>query len=252
MRSDLARDLACMLRPSLFARLALGLTPDEKQREVLDSLDPQVILNCSRQWGKSTVSSILALHTAMYNPESLTLIVSPSARQSGELVRKVAERLPAFGIKPRSDGLNPISLVFPNRSRIVGLPGDGATIRGFSGTKLLIVDEASQVTDELYRACRPFLAASKDGRLVLVSTPFGSQGFFWDEWERGEGWLRISTPATECPRISAEFLAKEKHSMGETWFRQEYMCEFLESDNSYLPREWVERAFTREVGAYSL
>lgn len=252
MRKDLARDLACMLRPSLFAKYALGIEPDEKQRLVLDSQDPQVILNCSRQWGKSTVSSIMALHQALYNPKSLVLIVSPSARQSGELVRKVSEKLPLFGIKAKSDGLNAISLVLPNGSRIVGLPGDGATIRGFSGTQLLIIDEASQVTDELYRACRPFLAAAKDGRLILVSTPFGTQGFFWEEWERGEGWLRISTPATECPRISAKFLESEKRSMGDAWFRQEYMCEFLESENSYLPRAWVEAAFTREVGAYSL
>lgn len=249
---EMSRDLAAALQPSLFARTHLGIVPDEKQRLVLDSRERQVILNCSRQWGKSTVSSILALHQAYYVPKSLVLVVSPTLRQSGELVRKIQMYLPLLGIRKKSDGVNSLSLELPNKSRIIGLPGQDATVRGFSGTNLLIVDEASQVSDTLYRSCRPFLAASKNGRLVMVSTPFGTRGFFWDEWERGEDWLRISTPATECPRISPEFLEREKRSMGDSWYRQEYLCEFLENENTYLPRAWVEAAFTREVGAYSL
>jgi hypothetical protein len=157
-----------------------------------------------------------------------------------------------LGLRKRSDGVNDLSLELPNRSRIVGLPGQETTIRGFSGTNLLIIDEASQVADTLYRSCRPFLAASQNGRLVMVSTPFGTRGFFWDEWERGQNWQRFQTPANECPRISKEFLARERHSMGDAWFRQEYLCEFLENENTYLPRDWVEAAFTRDISAYSL
>ncbi|MDX2266974.1 MAG: hypothetical protein NW208_02645 [Bryobacter sp.] len=250
--SLIARDLLAALKPSRFAEMYLGIQPDTRQAEVLDSRNRQVILNCSRQWGKSTVSSILALHQAFYIPKSLVLVVSPTLRQSGELVRKVEQYLPHLGLKKKSDGVNALSIQLPNRSRIVGLPGQEATIRGFSGTNLLIIDEASQVSDTLYRSCRPFLAANRHGRLVMVSTPYGTRGFFWDEWERGRDWHRVMTPATECPRILPEFLERERHSMGESWFRQEYLCEFLESENTYLPRAWVEAAFTREETAYSL
>jgi hypothetical protein len=246
------RDLAAALKPSVFARTHLGIVPDEKQTQVLDSRSKQLILNCSRQWGKSTISSILALHQAYYVPKSLVLVISPTLRQSGELVRKIQLYLPLLGIRKKSDGVNTLSLELPNKSRIIGLPGQDSTIRGFSGANLLIVDEASQVSDNLYRSCRPFLAASRNGRIVMVSTPFGTRGFFWDEWERGQDWQRLSTPATECARISPEFLERERRSMGEAWFKQEYLCEFLENENTYLPRAWVEAAFTREVGAYSL
>jgi hypothetical protein len=40
-------------------------------------------------------------------------------------------------IEPRGDGDNDISLLFPNGSRIVGLPGIEGTVRGFSAVSML-------------------------------------------------------------------------------------------------------------------
>ena len=83
------------------------------------------------------------------------------------------------------------------RSRVVGLPGNEATVRGFSAVSLLLIDEASRVPDELYHALRPMLAVS-DGGLWLMRTPHGKAGFFYEEWERGgPGWERVR--ATGCP-----------------------------------------------------
>lgn len=241
------QQIASRLDPAVFARVVLGIHPDDKQTAVLRSLAPQLILNCSRQWGKSTVSSILALHQAYFVPKSLVLVVSPTLRQSGELIRKIIGYLPSLGIRRKSDGVNTLSVELPNGSRIVGLPGRDGTIRGFSGTSLLIIDEASQVADSLYRSVRPFLAASRNGRMVIMSTPYGTRGFFWEEWERGDGWQRIDTPATECARFDPAFLQRERKSMGESWFKQEYLCQFLENENTFLPRAWVEAAFTRDI-----
>ena len=246
------RKIASRIDPAAFARYFLGINPDEKQSMVLRSRASQLILNCSRQWGKSTVSSILALHQAYFEPKSLVLVVSPTLRQSGELIRKIIGYLPELGIRKKSDGVNTLSVELPNGSRIVGLPGRDGTIRGFSGTKLLIIDEASQVADSLYRSVRPFLAASRHGRLVIMSTPYGTRGFFWEEWERGEGWQRVETPATECARFDSAFLDRERKSMGESWFKQEYLCQFLENENTFLSRAWVEAAFTRELKALQL
>jgi hypothetical protein len=65
------------------------------------------------------------------------------------------------------------------RSRIVALPGhDPKTIRGFSSPRLVIVDEAAFVLDETCAALVPMLAASPEGRIALLSTPFLQQGFF--------------------------------------------------------------------------
>ena len=225
----------------------LGFVPDAWQARVLESEVRQGILNCARQCGKSTVTAVMAVERAYTQAESLTLVVSPSARQSGEFLRKAAQFARKLEVRRKGDGDNEMSLLFPNGSRIVGLPGNEGTIRGFSAVSLLLVDEASRVPDDLYLAVRPMLAVSGGG-LWLMSTPCGKRGFFWETWERGgPEWDRIRAPANECERIKREFLEEERETMGERRFQQEYMCEFVETESGMFERDLVERAITREV-----
>ncbi len=229
-----------------WVRTRLGFQPDAAQERVLGTTSKRGLLNCSRQWGKSTITAAKAVHQAWSAPESLTLVVSPSARQSAEFLRKAADFVRMLGIRTKGDGTNEISIQFPNGSRIVGLPDSEATIRGFSAVALLLIDEASRVSDELYRAVRPMLAVSH-GALWLMSTPYGRRGFFYDAWASGGDWERIRAPATECPRIPREFLEEERAALGERCFRQEYLCEFEDSITGVFSRDLVEQAITDEV-----
>ena len=230
--------------PSFAARIELKL--DAVQTRVLESGTRRGILNCTRQWGKSTVTAAKAVYEAWSKPGSLTIVVSPTARQSGEFVRKASGFVRRLGFKSKGDGDNEISLLLPNGSRIVGLPGTEATVRGFSAVTLLLVDVASRVSDDLYLAIRPMLAVS-DGALWLMSTPCGQRGFFYEAWANGgPDWERIKVPASECPRISANFLRDERATMGERWFRQEYGCEFTQSDDSFFDMDLVKAALTNE------
>ena len=230
-----------------WVRRELSFHPDPSQERVLSPSIRCGLLNCCRQWGKSTVTAAKAVHHACHQPGSLTLAVSPSARQSAEFLRKAAAFARRLGIHPQGDGDNRISLEFPNAARIVGLPGAEATVRGFSAVSLLLVDEASRVPDDLYLALRPMLAVG-NGALWLMSTPFGARGFFWDAWERGgPEWERIRVPATACPRISPAFLGSERRAMSGRWFRQEYLCEFEDSAGAVFSRGLVQRAITSDV-----
>src|ERR1039458_3905675 len=188
-----------------------------------------------------------AVHQAYHTAESLTVVVSPSGRQSGEFLRKATKFARMLGIRPKGDGDNEISLELPNGSRIVGLPGTEATIRGFSAVSLLLVDEAARCSDELYLAIRPMLAVS-DGTLWLMSTPFGKRGFFYETWANGgPEWERFRAPATECARTAKGHLDEERATMGERWFRQEYLCEFEDTVSGIFARELVESAITDEI-----
>ena len=102
-----------------WVRTKLGFEPDAMQGRVLDTGSTRGILNCSRQWGKSTVTAAKAIHQAWSEPGSLTLVVSPTARQSGEFLRKVSGFLRKLAIRPKGDGDSEISLDLPNGSRIV-------------------------------------------------------------------------------------------------------------------------------------
>ena len=232
--------------PIAFAR-ALNIEADARQEEVLRSPSKRTLLNCSRQAGKSTVASVRALHLAYFRPMSLALLISPSLRQSAELFRKIAQLVELLPTKALLREDNKLSMRLENGSRIVSLTSSEATIRGFSGAHLIVEDESSRVPDDLYRPVRRMLATSA-GSLLLMSTPFGKRGHFFEEWERGgDQWERVCVPATACPRIAPSFLAEERASLGEWWFRQEYLCEFVETVDQVFGFDIVSRAVTSEV-----
>jgi Terminase large subunit, T4likevirus-type, N-terminal len=232
--------------PVFFAR-SVGFDPDPWQEDVLHWTGKRLLLNCSRQSGKSTITALLALHTALYVPRSLILLISPLLRQSSELFRKVQEFLFRIPIRPSMLEDNKLSLHLRNSSRIVSLPSSEETIRGFSGVSLIVEDEAARVDDNLFYALRPMLAVSS-GRHILMSTPWGRRGHFFDCWEEGgPDWERVCVPATECPRIPATFLAEERRSMPDLWFRSEYNCEFLEVDGVVFRADDLIAALENEV-----
>jgi len=225
-----------------FAR-SLGLEPDPWQADLLRSDSKRVLMNVSRQAGKSTAAAVLALHRALYHPKSLVLCLAPALRQSQELFAKIAGFYGTLGEPMRAYAERWLSLELTNGSRIVTLPGSERTVRGFSGVALLLLDEASRVDDDLYYALRPMLAVS-GGSLILLSTPYGRRGAFFEEWTNGTGWDKYEVPATECPRISPEFLEEERRTQHPFYFRQEYMASFEEAEGAFFSGEMVDQALT--------
>jgi hypothetical protein len=224
-----------------------GFTLDAWQRDVLLSDAHQIILLVTRQGGKSTVSSIRALHRALYTPASLVLLLAPSYRQSKELFRKVKDALAALPFSAPLASESALELEFTNLSRIVTLPGKESTIRGFSGVSLLIVDEASRVPDELIFAIKPMLAVS-GGDILLLSTPWGKRGEFFETWEQGgEAWHRTKVTAYDCPRIPREWLEQERRSIPDHVFRSEYLVEFIETIDQVFSYDDIQRALDPEV-----
>lgn len=243
----LARDLAEALDPVLWAERVLGHRLDPWQAELLRAERKRVLLNICRQGGKSTAAALKALRIALMEPGTLTLLLSPTQRQSGELLRTVARLYGADETAIGTDAHSALRLELANGSRIVSLPGQETTVRGYSGVRLLVVDEAARVPDELYFAVRPMLAVS-DGALIAMSTPFGKRGWWYREWtDGGEGWHRVQVTARECPRIPPAFLDEERLHMGPWWFAQEYECEFREAEDVVLPRDLVAAAITDSV-----
>ncbi len=204
----------------------LRFTPDPWQAKVLRSTAPRVHLNCSRQVGKSTVTSILALHAALYKANATVLIVSPSERQSNELFLKVTAFYRTLGkpVAPEQENVHMLRL--ENASRIISLPASESGIRGYT-VDLLLIDEAAYVPDALYQSVSPMLAVS-GGRLVAMSTPAGRRGW-WYSATLTDRWELHTITADQCPRITAAFLEEERERLGETAFALEYLCSFVDA-----------------------
>jgi hypothetical protein len=228
-------------------RQAIGTAPDPWQETVLKSDDPRIILNCSRQVGKSQTVAVKALHIGLYEPKSLILLLSRSLRQSAELARKVFDCYETSGRTVPPEAETKLALELSNGSRILALPGgDEGALRGFSGVRCLIIDEASRCPDALWVALRPMIAVS-GGSIILLSTPFGKRGFFYRVWSQSQRWLKIQVTATQCPRLSPEFLAEEFLELGPRWYAQEYGCQFVEAIGQVFSDEAIDAAFRDDL-----
>lgn len=272
----IARTIAGALNPRSYIK-AVGLVPFDWQDEALIPGNDRLMLLTARQSGKSTVVAGKAIHKAKHIPGSLSLIVCPAQDQSKELMKKIEAFMLNDKDLPAMMHDATFEKEFINGSRIIALPGSERSVRGYSGPSMIIVDEAARVLDETYRALRPMMTGA-DTELVLMSTPFGKRGFFYREWTEGRAWKKIlvkpryelvghdlvkgvddkqyrdeykqqNINAFYSTRHTYSFLREELDSIGSFWFRQEYLCEFLDTENQLLSTEDINAAFNERVEA---
>jgi hypothetical protein len=141
---------------------------------------------------------------------------------------------------------NALRLELVNGSRIESLPGTEGTVRSFSSVRLLVIDEAARVSDDLYRAVRPMLAVS-GGSLVALSSAWAKLGWFYEAWTGPGDWHRVRVTAHECPRITPEFLREEEEALGPRWFRMEYLCEFSDAVDALFTEEQIAKCFDNDL-----
>lgn len=235
--------LAEALDPMLFMQRAGYPAVDPWQAELLRDRSPRVLLLAARQLGKSSVTALAGLHRAVFHPESLVLLFAPSLRQSGELFRKLVDAYEATDRPVAATQQTATTLALANGSRVCCLPGNAATVRGFSNPALVIIDEAALCDDDLLTAVLPMLRGG--GALTLISTPMGRRGFFHACWEdTGGPWRRFRVTARECPRVSAAYLAEQRRILGDRNYRQEHECSFDVAIDQVFTPEFVAGLFT--------
>jgi len=244
---DLAADIAHGLDAAAFAEDRLGFNPDQWQRKLLRSTSRFIAINAARQVGKTTTTAALAVHVALYEPDALILLFSKAQRQSRELFSKCAAFLKSLTPVEELVEDNRLSCRLKNGARIISLPGDGDTVRGYSAPALVVEDEAAYCSDALHAALLPMLAVSQ-GRLILMSTPNGRRGHFYEIWSGADvDWERYRMPAQDCPRLSPAILDEQKRKLGPLLYSQEFECAFIDAGDSAFNSELIERALGHEV-----
>ncbi|HAX42424.1 MAG TPA: terminase family protein [Bryobacteraceae bacterium] len=234
------------LSPAQWVARHLGFQPDPVQSEILDHPAHRLILNCTRQWGKTTVCAAKALHFALNRPASTTLVAANCARQSETFLEKILSFLQILHIPRASVPGRPSSILLPNHARILSLPGHADGIRGFTAD-LLIFDEAARVPNSLFAALTPTLATT-GGPFWLLSTPDGPDNLFYTLWhDENAPFSRFSVPASECPRITPEFLDSERFLLGEAAFLQEYFCQFAGTSSTAFALDLIDAAIDPSI-----
>lgn len=242
-----------------------GLTPYTYQTGLLRHRPHRGLVAWGRQTGKSSSVSALCLDEAFYRAPAEIVVSSFAERQSKELLRKAMELYKPYAYEFPLKTESKTEVVLRNRSRIIALPGKADSARSFSGVALVVLDEAGFTTDEL-RAVIDALLSTTDGDLIAMSTPPPEPGgWWWSTWTQAgrygaeeavtacdDGWTRSLIRSSDCPGISAEFLAAsradaERIGALDAWMR-EYECQFpvldkgLHGDRA-IPRDAIERFF---------
>ena len=169
LAKEIARKALHVLKPSRWVRDVLHVEPDPWQVKALDAGPGEDMIVAGRQSGKSAAASWVAAHALTHLDEATAIAVSPSLRQSGEIVRKVAAALDTAGTKLITR--NAFSLETQARSRLIAVPGDesGVSARGFTAG-LIIFDEGAFINDRTTASIRPMTATIRDARIISISS----------------------------------------------------------------------------------
>jgi hypothetical protein len=219
--------------------LLLDLEPYPYQLEFLEDNSERTIFVAGRQVGKTTITSVKALHFAITKANTTTLVLAPTWRQSTIIFSKMREMLmrqPLLMLEIAR--MTQTMIVFKNGSTIFCLPSGhtGETIRGFTA-HLIIVDEGAYVPEDVYVAIEPSLATTQ-GRLVLLGTPAGKIGRFWEAFQ-DKNFSTHQVTSYESPLITKEWIDAKKEAYTDVQFRQEFLGEFAEELDVFYPHTLV-------------
>lgn len=250
-------------RSESIAQLALakrlwGWEPHPTQREWLLCQARTKVASCGRRWGKTEAAAIDAITFAIFNPGSVQMIASPTYDQS-RLIYDSVERLAMSspGIRPLCKATRTPYPRLTLRGSVITArtaDDDGRNLRGNSADRV-IVDEAAYVRDSVISEVIAPMLADRDGRLVMISTPFGKNHFYRayrrgaESREQGAGSVRcaaFSFPSWANPHISREYIEAQRQEISPRQFSVEYEAQFIDDSSCIFPWEDIEAAVERQ------
>lgn len=227
-----------------------GFEPWDYQAEVLDApenaedTDVEVSWVCGRQVGKTTTASAIPADYALTHAGEDVLIAGRFQETADELFRETKKHLEATGLTNDELGLdddNKSTYEFSTGSRIMSrtLGQAGKQQRG-KNPKCIVVEEAALVLDDVYeKVIEPMFATHDEYELYLISTPRGKSGYLYDKHVYDDDWLSFTVPTSASPLVTEEWLEKRRSKVDAVTFDQEYLGEFVELGEVYLPKSLV-------------
>lgn len=245
-----APDMSCAPDPVEWAERTTGMILDDWQAEIMRGDAKRELLLCSRQTGKTQVVALRCAYDAIFRPGASIIAIAPTLRQSRNLFDRIENTILNSDPVPKILHHTRTMIRLAHGGTVRALPGDSPDkVRGLTATGA-IVDEAAFVRDEVMAIILPMLSTT-DGTLVMLSTPSGPSGTFYDNWQAPKGWKKTKVLATQCSRISPEFLEEARAKLGDLSFRQEYMCEFVQSATTFFSASMIADAFDHDDAADS-
>jgi phage FluMu gp28-like protein len=242
--------------PVFFAEKFFGFKATDYQAKLLRDQSKRIVVRMSRQAGKTTTIAIRAIWFAITKPRTLTLIVSPSLRQSMIMMDRVQEflaRIPE-SLRKRIILKQQRTVVrFRNQSMIVALPNSPQLLRGYTAHKVICDEAAFFRDDELvfYNVLYPMLATT-DGWLIVLSTPWGKNSVFYRMCQDPNFSKHIVSwrDVVKAGLIKQDFIEEMRRQLPSERFQREFEAQFIEEANAYFPQDLIVSCIDSELEYY--
>lgn len=216
----------------------------------------------SRQVGKDFCSAEEGIRdcykSARLGLKPTWLIVSPSERQSIEALDKWKEWAQAYRVaiesatEDRVAGseslLKSAMIEFENGCRVIAVPGNPNTVRGYAANVLLTEFAFFENPDLTWRALIPSITNPLRGekKIRVISSANGIGNKFHDLWTKNHGVMgaKWSTHRVSIQDAIADGLPVDAKDLRESLddpegWAQEYECEFIDASGVLLPYDLI-------------
>lgn len=221
--------------------LHFNINLTKKQKEVYELYHnkniKEIVMNFSRQSGKTTMAEILLIET-MVKKKCNCAYISPSFAQGKKVFREIAALLNQTKLIAKKNSTD-LTLELINGSYLQFFTAQSPTaIRGNTISGLLVIDEAAYLPETtpdgqlLWSMVIQPITKAKKPKILFISTPNGKNGLFYDKYLEGLNSETVKT--VECniyddATISKEEIEELKANTPPLAWRQEFLCEFLDS-----------------------
>jgi hypothetical protein len=226
--------------PTLFAEHLLNFKPYPYQQRLLNDPSKRIVACMARQTGKTTTIAAKAIHFAYTHPNTTTLIISPSLRQSMIMFDKIQTLTTQNQLLTKSITRKTHTIIqLTNNSQIIALPCSENLLRGYTA-QLAICDEAAFIPEKTITQIIFPMLSTTNGTAIFLSTPWDKNHFFYRAF-LNPAYSTHKTKSAECPQIKPEFLQEMQQNMTHESFLMEYEAEFVEALNSYFPQDLIRK-----------
>lgn len=215
----------------------------------------------ARQTGKSWTSALEAVRDCGER-KTTWVCLSAGERQALEWMLKAREHVQAFqvamaGYEEQRDGrealLKQAEIRFGNGSRLLAIPANPDTARGYSANLLLDEFAFHEDPDRIWRAIFPSISNPLKGlyKLRVVSTPNGLGNKFAELWHKADGWSKHRVDIHDAQKAGLPVNVEELRrglDDPEGW-AQEYECQFIDAAAVLLPYELIAKCESAEATA---
>lgn len=207
----------------------------EVVKTCLNKQDKYVILNGSRQVGKSFILSVLAIFYALEQKGQHIMVVSPTDSQVKKLYKQIIQMLSsAYSVVIKSNKIQSgdSEIIFKNNSVILFRSAASEdSLRGYSNTHLLL-DECAFIKEDTWNTILAQTLTVRGKKAFFCSTPKG-KNFFYKLYSRGisgtPSYKSFKITFHQNPYANQEFINQQMQILPSDIFAQEYLGEFVDA-----------------------